>query len=201
MEDKDVAKRMMSLLENTDKQKTKDLRSALLSRMNRTHHQNINVEFFECIEDVRQIKADLMIHMENNGKQSVTEDITSDKTGKKDDSNKTPEEKLIASITTMLDGALDTPRPKIDSTGKKYQFREGSESRFEDYEQVKTTVREDILFNKIMKLNNLFSQGLGLLGVKEKSLWQINDMVEEINPEDMERDNGRGTTGTDTIKS
>lgn len=177
MDDRDTPsiKKLMRLFEQEGKRRyAKDLQTALLYRVNRQHYQDVNVEFFNCLEDVRQVKSGVLIYLNDPNKTLA-------------DTEKTDGGKIITAITKVLGTSIERPIPKIDSTGKKYQFKDGSESRFEDYEQVKVTVREDVLFDIIIKLNNLFSEGLAFLGIQDKNIWHRVDMIEEIDPADLEK--------------
>lgn len=168
MEEKEWVKKLLSLAETTAKKPPSDLYTAILNRMNRKRSQIVTIEYFECLEDLKLIKSAIKILLEN---------------GNIKPAKKTVGEKILTTIKTMKTKSLfESPKPVIDSGDTKYKYRDGSSSKFEDYEKVKDTIIETDLFNRITELTDICSDGLAFLGIEKEEFWHREDMIEEITP-------------------
>lgn len=164
-EEEKLAKKLLSLTEGMKTKTPKDLYTAILTRMNRSRSHDIYIEYFECLEDVRQVKAGIKINLENN---SISGEI------------KKKGEDIISNIDKEYKEQIITPKADIDSTGNKYTFDLGGSSTLEDYEKFKKTIQETDLLNKISRLSNLCSDGLAFLGIQKNEFWYRDDDIEEI---------------------
>jgi len=146
----------------------KDLKTAILKGLSDEPTNDIKKEYAKEIRNIKMIKTAIIFQKKTNKINDAT--------------LVTEANKIIKSIDDLLNGTIETPRPKIygESTFKKYAFKDGSESTFENYEQVKNTVVENTLLNLINKISSVYSDGLGFLAQIEKSLWERDDGIEEI---------------------
>jgi len=164
-QDSMTAKKLLGALDHEKKKAVRDLKTALLGRLNRVHSSDIKVEYFECLEDVKQIKSGVMIFLNN---------------GTLDDTVKAKGNKIVTAITSLLNTQLSPPEPTIDSSQNRYVFKDGSQARYEDYTLVENTYRDTVLFDRMTKLMNLSSDGFAFLGIQDKKLWVKDDGVEDI---------------------
>ena len=164
-EEENLVKKLLHLTEGAKAKPSKDLFTAILTRMNRGRSQDIYVEYFECLEDMRQIKAGIQINLKNNAIKKEDKEL---------------EEKILNNINVACEDQLATPKAEIDSSCKKYLFGLGGSAQFEDYEKFKKTIQETNLINKITKMSNLCSDGLAFLGIEKPEFWFRDDGVEEI---------------------
>ena len=168
MDEKEQMKKILNLAEGTGlKKQPKDLYSIILSRLSRSKSHDVRIEYFESLEDLRQIRSAVGILQKNNG-------INVDEHDKINS--------LLTKIRHIFDERMKSPESKVDSSNNKYNFREGSSSRFEDYNNVKEAILETDLFNKITKISFLCGEGLEIIGRNVKQFWQKNDMIGEIDP-------------------
>lgn len=172
--DSDMAKKLLGALEQEKKKAVKDFKTALLGRMNRQHSSDIKVEYFECLEDIKQVKSGVMIFL-NNGNLDATV--------------KADGEKIIGNIETLLNTKLNPPEPKIDASQNKYTFKDGSQARYEDYTIVENTYRDTVLFDRMTRLVNLSSDGFAFLGMQDKNLWLRDDGIVELDFKNEESNN------------
>lgn len=178
MDEKEQMRKLLNLAESTGTRKQpKDLYNVILSRLTRNKSQDVRIEYFESLEDMRQIKSAVEI-LKNNNNMVIEE--------------KNRIDKLISDINSMYERRLLSPESKIDSSNSKYNFREGSSSRFEDYNNIKEAILEADLINKITEISNLCSEGLGIIGVNKNTFWQKEDMIEEIDPSKVLREINNG---------
>ena len=175
MEEKEWVKRLLSYAESTGKKPAEDLYTAILRRISRNHSQDVTIEYFETLDDLRLIKSAIQILLEEDGL-----DETKKKRGK--------------GILNSIDKTrfFVSSKPVIDHDQSKYTFRDGSNSRFEDLEKVEGMIVKTELFNKITELSDVCSDGLAFLGIQQKEFWHREDMLEEITPtlDKIEGENG-----------
>jgi len=168
-QDSITAKKVLSVLDQEKKKAVKDLKTALLGRMNRVHSSDIKVEYFECLEDVSQVKSGVMIFLNND---DSSDSLT--------DEDKEKGQKIVDDITALLDTQLNPPEPKIDNAQSRYTFKDGSQARYEDYSIVENTYRDTVLFDRMTRLMNLSSDGFAFLGIQDKNLWEQEDEIGEV---------------------
>lgn len=165
----EMAKKMMDLLERTDytRKSVKDIRTAIFKELSEPPSNDIKMRYFKVIKECRLIKAAILYYINQ----------------KMDYSLKAEGTKIIEEITEGLLDEIKPLKPTIMDAGggsKKFRFQDGSEATIENYEQIKNTVLDNILLNKINKLENFYSDALGFIVKVEKQMWQRDDRIGDI---------------------
>jgi len=183
VDEKELIKKMMNLAESTTKKPVNDLYSAILHRISRSHSQDVTIEYFETLDDLRLVKSAIQILLENNN------DLNNEK--------KTTGKTLLEKINSKA-GSFISSKPIIDHGQSKYTFRDGSNSRFEDLEKVENMLIKTDLFNKITELSDICSDGLAFLGIQQPEFWHRDDGIEEIDLTEEKKDGRKQSKPTDT---
>jgi len=170
-QDEDL-KKLSRLLERGDslRKAPKDIMTSILLKISTQPTNDVKKEYFEILKECKLMKTALMQCL-NNGTIKSNQEL------------KNEGEILLKKITAKLSEEIEPLKPVIikdSSANQKFRFRDGSESIIENYNQVKDTVLENQLLNRINILENLCSDALGYVARVEKQLWQREDGIEEI---------------------
>lgn len=169
MSQEEDIKKIMRLLDKGEsyKKPAKDIQTSILQKIASEPGNDIKTEYFKLIKECRLMKTALIQCLNNT---SINNGL-----------NEKGQE-ILDKLTEELTGGIEALKPTImsDGTNQKFRFKDGSESTFENYNQVKDTVLENILLNKINKLENICSNALGFIATVEKQMWHRDDGIEEI---------------------
>lgn len=163
MDKEKVAKEFVNLMEKSDTKKNNvvDLNSAILNDLkDDLISDNIKKEYRKVSKKVGNVKSAIIYILENEIKLTTTQKIKG--------------EKLIARITEVRKKGIESPIHKIsrDREWAKYQFRDGSESTLENYNEVNTSIFERNIWNKTELLEDIYDDCKGYIISIKKELWK-----------------------------
>jgi len=165
----EMAKKLMGLLEGKTStgKPVKDIRTAILRELTDDSSNDIKKEYFRLLRQGKLIKSAVLVCINKDGLE---------------ENKKNEEKKIIENITDILQEQMQTPRPNIMSDGsfRKYSFYDTSEATLENYEQVKNTVVENTMLNKINRMEDKYSEALGFIATVDRKLWEYEDGILEI---------------------